>query len=72
MVTFLISARFNYTVDEEVLPHPSFHPTTPGRPSAASISLSTRFGLLSLLPLAKPISSRQVLNIANPQPGQSS
>lgn len=26
MVTFLISARFNYTVDEEVLAHPSSRP----------------------------------------------
>ncbi|KYN05585.1 hypothetical protein ALC62_03503 [Cyphomyrmex costatus] len=45
MVTFLISARFNYTVDEEVLAHPP----APSRSSGASISLSTRFGSPSLL-----------------------
>lgn len=54
MVTFLISARFNYTVDEEVLAHPP----APGRSSGASISLSTRFGSPSLLPPDEPISSR--------------
>jgi len=62
MVTFLISARFNYTVDEEVLAHPP----APGRSSGASISLSTRFGSPSLLPPDEPTSSRWALDTADP------
>lgn len=64
MVTFLISARFNYTVDEEVLARPPFRP----RPLFWCFNLpeSTRFGSPSLLSSNESISSRRALDAADP------
>lgn len=66
-VTFLISARFNYTVDEEVLAHSPSRPT-PVALLGASISPSVDSfrGSPSLVPLAEPISARRTLDTADP------